>query len=136
MRLSTLRVQLRGPILFKKRYAGEHSDLQREHLSLVRFFFKAEYGIRDHCVTGVQTCALPIWPPATPMRRPTPASTCWSPSQAPHPACVYIEMPPESLRAFPLKGDDTLGAGRPFLGVPDLGSAGFKDCAQCVGRQS
>src|SRR5215211_3397876 len=24
------------------------------------FFFKAEDGIRDHCVTGVQTCALPI----------------------------------------------------------------------------
>src|SRR5437588_8063290 len=24
------------------------------------FFFQAEYGIRDHCVTGVQTCALPI----------------------------------------------------------------------------
>src|SRR5260221_855620 len=25
------------------------------------FFFKAEDGIRDHCVTGVQTCALPIF---------------------------------------------------------------------------
>ena len=24
-------------------------------------FFQAEDGIRDHCVTGVQTCALPIW---------------------------------------------------------------------------
>src|SRR5476649_2983515 len=24
------------------------------------FFFQAEAGIRDHCVTGVQTCALPI----------------------------------------------------------------------------
>src|SRR5437588_5336830 len=28
------------------------------------FFFQAEDGIRDHCVTGVQTCALPISPPA------------------------------------------------------------------------
>src|SRR5436190_10856069 len=27
------------------------------------FFFQAEDGIRDHCVTGVQTCALPISPP-------------------------------------------------------------------------
>src|SRR5438034_9298987 len=28
------------------------------------FFFQAEDGIRDHCVTGVQTCALPIsWNP-------------------------------------------------------------------------
>src|SRR5690349_23010540 len=27
------------------------------------FFFQAEDGIRDLYVTGVQTCALPIWPP-------------------------------------------------------------------------
>src|SRR5438034_9491646 len=27
------------------------------------FFFQAEDGIRDHCVTGVQTCALPILSP-------------------------------------------------------------------------
>src|SRR5438132_10617516 len=27
------------------------------------FFFQAEDGIRDHCVTGVQTCALPIYLP-------------------------------------------------------------------------
>src|SRR5260221_7800531 len=27
------------------------------------FFFQAEDGIRDHCVTGVQTCALPISSP-------------------------------------------------------------------------
>src|SRR5436305_5494613 len=26
-----------------------------------RFFFEAEYGIRDADVTGVQTCALPIY---------------------------------------------------------------------------
>ena len=26
---------------------------------VVFFFFQAEDGIRDHCVTGVQTCALP-----------------------------------------------------------------------------
>src|SRR2546427_7805341 len=28
------------------------------------FFFQAEDGIRDLTVTGVQTCALPIWPGA------------------------------------------------------------------------
>src|SRR2546430_4851860 len=28
------------------------------------FFFQAEDGIRDLTVTGVQTCALPIWNPA------------------------------------------------------------------------
>src|SRR5437588_6529863 len=30
-------------------------------LTLFFFFFQAEDGIRDHCVTGVQTCALPIF---------------------------------------------------------------------------
>src|SRR6266545_3793843 len=30
------------------------------------FFFQAEDGIRDKLVTGVQTCALPSGPPATP----------------------------------------------------------------------
>src|SRR2546425_2783089 len=30
-------------------------------LSDVVFFFQAEDGIRDKLVTGVQTCALPIW---------------------------------------------------------------------------
>src|SRR5215475_3413028 len=30
------------------------------------FFFQAEDGIRDFHVTGVQTCALPIWPWALP----------------------------------------------------------------------
>ena len=29
--------------------------------SVFIFFFQAKDGIRDHCVTGVQTCALPIW---------------------------------------------------------------------------
>src|SRR5256886_6662495 len=28
---------------------------------LIFFFFQAEDGIRDLTVTGVQTCALPIW---------------------------------------------------------------------------
>src|ERR1041384_332398 len=28
---------------------------------VVFFFFQAEDGIRDKLVTGVQTCALPIW---------------------------------------------------------------------------
>src|SRR2546422_7978891 len=29
--------------------------------SVLFFFFQAEDGIRDVAVTGVQTCALPIW---------------------------------------------------------------------------
>src|SRR5919205_2235785 len=37
---------------------------------IVFFFFQAEDGIRDHCVTGVQTCALPICsaPPRAPFQ--------------------------------------------------------------------
>src|SRR5438034_10417464 len=34
------------------------------------FFFQAEDGIRDHCVTGVQTCALPISSEAFPVCAP------------------------------------------------------------------
>ena len=30
-----------------------------KHIEML-FFFQAEDGIRNHCVTGVQTCALPI----------------------------------------------------------------------------
>src|SRR5260221_13535331 len=30
-------------------------------MDLFLYFFQAEDGIRDHCVTGVQTCALPIY---------------------------------------------------------------------------
>src|ERR1039457_1432967 len=44
------------------------------------FFFQAEDGIRDYKVTGVQTCALPIWArPARPgelRRAPRPARWC------------------------------------------------------------
>src|SRR5215211_4850211 len=34
--------------------------LEEKSFIRVFFFFQAEDGIRDHCVTGVQTCALPI----------------------------------------------------------------------------
>src|SRR5215204_7422446 len=47
------------------RIAHAHVDdvglgIARGRLGLVDFFFQAEDGIRDPCVTGVQTCALPI----------------------------------------------------------------------------
>src|SRR5690348_17391020 len=47
------------------------------------FFFQAEDGIRDGRVTGVQTCALPIWPlpiagtaPCPTRRRTLPGRRC------------------------------------------------------------
>src|SRR2546430_12893388 len=45
--------------------AARHSCLQH---TVVFFFFQAEDGIRDLTVTGVQTCALPIFP--TPVNEP------------------------------------------------------------------
>src|SRR5258708_16051966 len=33
----------------------------RDVIDMRLFFFQAEDGIRDDLVTGVQTCALPIW---------------------------------------------------------------------------
>src|SRR2546427_3479101 len=44
------------------------------------FFFQAEDGIRDLTVTGVQTCALPIWSP-TPDRDPRRAGRAARPGQ-------------------------------------------------------
>src|SRR5207249_6242653 len=38
------------------------------------FFFQAEDGIRDRNVTGVQTCALPIWAAC----RPVDGSRAWA----------------------------------------------------------
>src|SRR5437870_7185053 len=43
--------------------------------SIFFFFFQAEDGIRDGHVTGVQTCALPIWPRRA-RGRGRPARTC------------------------------------------------------------
>src|SRR2546430_11732767 len=41
----------------------------RERVSGCRFFFQAEDGIRDLTVTGVQTCALPIFSKASATQR-------------------------------------------------------------------
>src|SRR5438034_2158546 len=46
-----------GQIFHRFVAAVTHVDPVREFLS----FFQAEDGIRYHCVTGVQTCALPIY---------------------------------------------------------------------------
>src|SRR5690606_39729317 len=40
-----------------------------DSLFLIVFFFQAEDGIRDFHVTGVQTCALPIFDPPADRRR-------------------------------------------------------------------
>src|SRR2546430_13641935 len=48
----------------KGRSNGRNGGVQT--YSSISFFFQAEDGIRDLTVTGVQTCALPIWRPEGP----------------------------------------------------------------------
>src|SRR6266849_7738111 len=55
--------------------------LRRTRLS---FFFQEEDGIRDPLVTGVQTCALPIWK-VHPIGLPERSRGCSSPAQEPTP---------------------------------------------------
>src|SRR5699024_11367635 len=52
-------------------YSTRHAYTGRLYLSLhvMFFFFQAEDGIRDRNVTGVQTCALPIWKDCPPAHR-------------------------------------------------------------------
>src|SRR5690606_17298111 len=53
-------------------------------LVLIFFFFQAEDGIRDFHVTGVQTCALPIWSREDRLlQHPPPCGPCDVPSLAP-----------------------------------------------------
>src|SRR5256885_3583780 len=56
------------------------------------FFFQAEDGIRDYKVTGVQTCALPIW-------------LTWAPPTKT--SCTT------GVKPFPVNVSDTVPAGQP-----------------------
>src|SRR5699024_11817287 len=68
------------------------------------FFFQAEDGIRDRNVTGVQTCALPIWAAVGADRRVEPVPAPRSVARSAVPAAV------DHLRA---------GTGRPGGGTAD-----------------
>src|SRR5256885_11161395 len=72
----------------KQIIADEGSDVHYvEGCSASFFFFQAEDGIRDYKVTGVQTCALPIWPIRWPGCRPD-VSTVGAPGAPPLPGSV------------------------------------------------
>ena len=48
-------------VVYKWKIGGDRADGVGSWTAILNlFFFQAEDGIRDHCVTGVQTCALPI----------------------------------------------------------------------------
>src|SRR3989440_8964167 len=63
------------------------------------FFFQAEDGIRDLIVTGVQTCALPISPPARPWRPAVaPAECAGRPGRTPSSREPGPAHPPRATR--------------------------------------
>ena len=43
------------------KWGCEKEEVQENFFIIIFFFFQAEDGIRDWSVTGVQTCALPIY---------------------------------------------------------------------------
>src|SRR5947207_9143505 len=56
-----MQIAVHGKRLRQREAVGEGGVfVAAARADIVFFFFQAEDGIRDHCVTGVQTCALPI----------------------------------------------------------------------------
>ena len=49
-----------GENVEEKVRASVMKEKEAIRILMLIFFFQAEDGIRDHCVTEVQTCALPI----------------------------------------------------------------------------
>src|SRR5690606_39593597 len=71
------------------------------------FFFQAEGGIRSFHVTGVQTCALPIWRQLpVPFRRPLRGRRLRRPPELQEPLPVALRRVP-ALQAPPLDRKST-----------------------------
>src|SRR5690606_40294754 len=77
------------------------------HILVFFFFFQAEDGIRDFHVTGVQTCALPIWATdrirsASGSQRTVPTGSCpWPCCAPPRPSSLHNRgstVPPRSAK--------------------------------------
>src|SRR5262249_57865283 len=66
-----------------------NAPLDTQVIICVFFFFQAEDGIRDWSVTGVQTCALPIWD----MRQARASSSLSNTHAGPRPT-PYTREPP------------------------------------------
>src|SRR5690606_41108506 len=64
------------------------SSLFHRLFFLIFFFFQAEDGIRDFHVTGVQTCALPIWPTCCRAISPARATASGAPSISSRPCAA------------------------------------------------
>src|SRR5438034_8731678 len=73
------------------------------------FFFQAEDGIRDHCVTGVQTCALPIFRRAPAKKRIVEAAKA---------VCTLKTLQREPTRRLETKSPTALTAARVPKAMP------------------
>src|SRR2546429_39167 len=97
----------------------------RLHFHVV-FFLQAEDGIRDVAVTGVQTCALPIWRRCPMMKKAVilvlaiMVSVTCSPArtQAPRPARKHKNPPPTPNTVDPQLVDKLAAAKKPAVGQP------------------
>src|SRR3989440_75641 len=95
-------------------------------MMVVIFFFQAEDGIRDLIVTGVQTCALPIFRYVTPWKFDNHNSTV-----------VVIELPGGDIsKAKIYKGPQIFGPGSDLypvtLSFPDPNEIGRASCRERV----
>src|SRR5256885_5607028 len=75
------------------------------------FFFQAEDGIRDYKVTGVQTCALPIYQSGTPSPHdslPHYSEVIRShyPPAKPFPSVSHLFTNPDGIQLLPGEGED------------------------------
>src|SRR6266542_6274758 len=92
--------------------------------NLIFFFFQAEDGIRDATVTGVQTCALPIWDKAAIIR----SGVAFAARQEPEVEEVLIRRAAEVGIPLALEGRDLHVTGDRFSldgQLLDLGGRGW-----------
>src|SRR2546428_3694560 len=73
-----------------------HEPAKRGKLRPLFFFFKAEDGIRDLTVTGVQPCALPISAPAARWHKPVQGAQPPYPTRSPQRASLRTAPAAES----------------------------------------
>src|SRR6266545_6639890 len=102
---------------------------------IIFFFFLAEDGIRDKLVTGVQTCALPIWAALRSLAGPAGGGPAWSPQCGPPQAAASArpnKSAPEPPSAAPDRWPTSLG--QPAL-APTRGPRPIEGASRQATRQ-
>src|SRR3712207_6850272 len=84
------------------------------------FFFQAEDGIRDIGVTGVQTCALPIW---TPFQKPS----CSGTSQGCHSGWARVSRTTRSRSPVSHRTRPVVARDRPAARTKEIGRASCRE---------